>query len=243
MPDGVVGPLTAAELSAPAPPPIEPLPTAPLPTAPPIDRSLRLSSDRYFGDPRPKSLIVLHHTVGGSALSTFRWFQARPGHIATAYLVERDGTIFELFDPRLWAFHLGVAGTGGTLDRRSIGIELASEGALFGGPGELLAFGGPGVVRRFTGPAFDAGSPWRDHRWFAAYNEAQTEAAIELVDHLLATFGIPRRTPGDHGGRIHDLDFRGVVSHHHLRADKTDVHPGFPWSRLVERCALEVVVV
>lgn len=241
LPDGIVGPLTAAELAAPSPVPAAPPPAAPPPAVPAIDRSLRLSADRYFGEVLPKSLIVLHHTVGGSALSTFRSFQSRPGRIATAYLVERDGTIFELFDPRLWAFHLGIPGAGGALDRRSIGIELANEGALFGERGDLHAFGEPGEGTPFTGEVFDPGRPWRGHRWFAAYTGAQTEAAIELVDHLLGAFGVARRTPADHGGALRDLRFRGVVGHHHLRDDKSDPHPGFPWSRLVERCRLSVV--
>ena len=50
-----------------------------------------------------------------------------PNRIATAYIVERDGTIFEVFDPRHWAFHLGLKGSQGQVDRRSIGIEIASE--------------------------------------------------------------------------------------------------------------------
>jgi hypothetical protein len=30
-----------------------------------------------------------------------------PG-VATAYVIDRDGTVFELFDPAAWAFHLGL---------------------------------------------------------------------------------------------------------------------------------------
>lgn len=231
LPDGVVGPLTRAELSG-----RWPLPADPSPEVPAIDRSLRLPSTQYFGEAQRKSLIVLHHTAGASALSTFRWLASRPAPVAVAYLVARDGTIFELFDPRLWAYHLGVPGSGGGLERRSIGIELANEGALSGFSDALFAFGDPS--ERFTGAVFDAGRPWRGHRWFAAYSEAQTEATIALVDHLLATFDIARQTPADHTGTLRDLVFEGVISHHHLRADKSDLHPGFPWGLLVERCAL-----
>jgi hypothetical protein len=72
--------------------------------------------------------------------------------------VERDGTVFEVFDPRFWAFHLGLAGTGGRVDRRSIGIEIASEGWLEERGGELLAIGRP-----FGGAVYDHGGPWREN--------------------------------------------------------------------------------
>lgn len=236
LPDGIVGPLTRAELSG-----RFPLPDEPSPEVPPIDRSLRLPPTQFFGEAQPKSLIVLHHTAGATALSTFRFLASRPAPVAVAYLVARDGTIFELFDPRLWAFHLGVPGSGRGMERRSIGIELANEGALFGFPDNLFAFGGPEEGTRFTGTVFDAGRPWRGHRWFAAYTEAQTEAAIALVDHLLTSFHVPRQTPAEHTGTLRDLTFQGVISHHHVRPDKTDVHPGFPWDRLVVRCGLSLV--
>ena len=101
---------------------------------------------------------MLHYTAGGSARSTFTWWQTgQPQRVATAYLVERDGTVFEVFDPRFWAFHLALAGTGGRVERHSIGIELASAGWLEERGGELLAFGGP-----FGGAVYDHGAPWRE---------------------------------------------------------------------------------
>ena len=54
--------------------------------------------------------------------------------------MEPDGTVFEVFDPRFWAFHLELAGTGGRVDRRSIEIEIASEGWL-GEEGDRLVEG------------------------------------------------------------------------------------------------------
>lgn len=242
LPDGIVGPLTReALLEAKAGEQAGESAEAPEPAAgagPPVDRSLQLSDAQYLQEAHPKDLIVLHHTAGGSARSTFNWWQeGDPKRIATAYVVERDGTIFEVFDPRFWAFHLGLRGTGGRVDRRSVGIELASEGWLEERDGELLAFGRP-----FEGEVYDHGSEWRGHRHFAAYTDDQVAAAIALVDHLCELFAVPRRTPADHEGFDRALfEFQGIVGHHHVRADKTDLHPGFPWDRLVEEARLEVV--
>ena len=52
--------------------------------------------------------------------------QDDPARIATAYLVDTDGAIYEVFDPAFWAFHLGLQGTKGKHDKRSIGIEIAT---------------------------------------------------------------------------------------------------------------------
>jgi N-acetyl-anhydromuramyl-L-alanine amidase AmpD len=238
LPDGVVGPLTRAALEEPETEPGEPAGGQERPegAGPAVDRSLRLSDAQYLQEEHPKDLIVLHHTAGGSARSTFNWWQeGDPKRIGTAYIVERDGTIFEVFDPRFWAFHLGLRGTEGRVDRRSVGIELASEGWLEEGDGGLRAFGRP-----FEGEVYDHGSEWRGHRLFAAYTDDQVAAAIALVDHLCELFAVPRRTPADHGGFDRNLfDFQGIVGHHHVRADKTDLHPGFPWDRLVRECRLE----
>lgn len=235
LPDGIVGPITRGALADARPDD----PDGPEPgegAGPAVDRTLRLTPGQYVDESHPKDLLVLHHTAGASARSTVAWWQQTGSRIATAFVVERDGTIHEVFDPRLWAFHLGIAHTAGRVDRRSIGIELASEGWLQEADGELRAFG-----RRFAGTVYDHGSKWRGHRHWAAYTPAQVEAAIELADHLCDVFAIPRRTPRDHFGFDAGLvDFRGLCGHHHVRADKTDLHPGFPWGELIDRCRLQL---
>ncbi len=231
LPDGLVGPQTQAALDDDA--------TAvdtPPDAAPPIDRNLRLSRGNYVEEATSKDLIVMHHTVGGSARSTIGWWESQANRVATAYVIERDGHIHEVFDPRFWAYHLGVRGMP-SMDRRSIGIELASEGPL-----EKTATGYRAFGRAFTGAVYDHGSTWRrTARYFAAYTPEQLEAASKVVDHLSALFGIPRKMPAN----TTDFDaalyhFKGVIGHHHVRADKTDVHPGFDWDGLSEAANLNV---
>src|SRR5213082_1851366 len=103
-----------------------------------IYSDLRLPPGEYFNAPQAKDLIVLHHTVGGSAKSTFDYWRTDPQHIGTAYIVERDGTIFEVFPPECWAYHLGLKTTS-SVDKRSIGIEIAYEGALLERGGKYYA--------------------------------------------------------------------------------------------------------
>ncbi len=207
-----------------------------------IDRSLRLANNQYYQTRARKDMIVLHHTAGGSARSSFNWWQQTPSHIATAYIVERDGTIYEVFDPRDWAYHLGLKGTRGAVDKRSIGIEMASEGGLKEAGGQLYKFDRVSSGTKFSGEFYKHPAQWRGYQYFAAYTPKQMESVIELTRHLLDAFAIPRQTPTNHLDYNEDLKiFRGVVGHHHLRRDKSDLHPGFDWKTLIKKCELKKV--
>ena len=206
-----------------------------------VDRKNRLDKKDYISTETKKSLIVLHHTVGGSAKSTIDYWRSDSGRIATAYVVKRDGRICEVFDPKYWAFHLGLKGTNGAVDKRSIGIEIASEGALIQRKGELYCFDKVSERTRFTQDYYEYPEPWRGYRFFDAYADAQATAVADLINLLCDKFKIPRKTPANH----FDADdtyraFEGIIGHHHVRPDKSDIHPGFQWQRTIDECRLEL---
>lgn len=198
--------------------------------------TLTLPAGQYHEEAQEKSLIVLHHTVGGSARSTFDWWVTDPRRIGTAYLVERDGTVYEVFPPAAWANHLGVKET--AIERRSIGIELCSEGGLTVANGHAWAFDGKrdlGPVAQLTGRI--EYHEWRGFQCFDSYEPAQVAATFLLVNDLCVRFGIPRQmpTPAECRGpadyrRWHD--YHGVLHHALVRGDKSDLHPGFPFEAL-----------
>lgn len=216
---------------------------------PDVDRSLRLKPDQYKPDVEEKSLIVLHHTVGGSAESTFKWWVDDPEPVGTAYIVARDGKVFEVFPPRQWAWHLGIKSP--RTEQRSIGIELASEGALTtqgdAGSEVLYAFDGRRRLGLATtllaeGRVVRLEWPWRGYQWFDAYEEKQVTSTIKLVAYLCEMYGIQRWLPPREdltlpADRRKWIGWNGVLHHAMLRRSKTDLHPGFPWERL--RYALE----
>jgi hypothetical protein len=49
--------------------------------------------------PASKDLLVLHFTAEASAEGAFSSWVADTSRVATAYIVDRDGTIYETFDP------------------------------------------------------------------------------------------------------------------------------------------------
>ena len=213
-----------------------------------ITRKLRLPASEYYSHRYPKSLCVLHHSVGGSARSTFTWWHTDRNHsglptrIGTAYIVERDGTIFEIFPPECWAYHLGIKGAHGRVDHRSIGIEMANEGPLIHRGGKFYCFGHVSERTEYDGKVFDYKWEYRQqYRYFAAYTDKQIKATVRLVDHLIFRFHIPAVMPRNpfKANQAKYLNYKGILGHAHLRPDKTDPHPGFPWDELACRCGLK----
>lgn len=223
--------------------------TAMFPVAEPvIDRTtLRLEPTRdYFAEAKLKTTVVLHHTVGGSASSTHKWWRDDPRRVGTAYLVERDGRIFETFPPDCWAWHVNAKAQ--DLEERTIGIELCSEGALQAlqdqaNPGRTLLFGlngtrnlGDAAVALEQGRAVYFEEGWRGYQWFDAYDLRQFNAAAALITWLCQQFRILPRIPleAPHA----EADARrwyaqgGVLHHAMYRPDKSDLHPAFPWVEL-----------
>lgn len=131
-----------------------------------INRTFRLSSGKYMLDIVPKKQLYLHHTVGGSALSTFQYWEGKDNRVGTAFLIERDGTIYEVFSPHYWAWHLGLkTGSNTVANKQSIGIEIASEGMLRSGIELNLSLKAHGQPERFDEDrlyAFDI-EPARDY--------------------------------------------------------------------------------
>jgi hypothetical protein len=170
-----------------------------------VDRSLHLPESEYFAQPQAKSGIAIHHTVGRTARSTLEAWRVdrstagRPRLVGTAYIIDHDGTVFEVFDPAAWAYQFGLRWPHAArlqFERRFIGIELASEGGLIEHEGELYCFGR--VSPRTWKPeweAFDYGRPYRGYQWFDRYEAAQLEALGRLVGELCTRFAIPRHYP------------------------------------------------
>ena len=202
-----------------------------------VDRSLRLPRGEYFSGIQRKSGIAIHHTAGGSAEASVRiWCRdhgngGRPNLVGTAFIIGHDGTVFEIFNPTAWAFQFGLrwpAAARLAFERRFIGIEIASEGALIEQDGELYCFDRiSSRTRKPRDQALDAGHPYRGYRWFDRYEPAQIRSLGKLVDELCTRFEIPRQYPEQpfeyYGDRL--ARFEGVIGHAMVRLDKTAPAP------------------
>ena len=209
-----------------------------------ISKKYRLAIDQYFPEPQEKRAIVLHHTVSATVRSVFDWWQndaytdGHPRKIGTAFVIEKNGEVFELFAPDCWAHHLGSRHPfNREANQKSIGIELVNEGGLIERQGRWFWFSGHAS---FAGEVHTLRQPWRGYHAFAAYPAAQIDALTLLVRELCAGFNIPRVLPPKPlEYSLEFLAFHGIYSHCNVRADKTDVHCGFPFAEFYQNIQQE----
>jgi N-acetylmuramoyl-L-alanine amidase len=82
-----------------------------------------------FNERRP-SIVVLHHTTNETAAQALRTLTDRAREVSAHYLIDRDGSIYQLVDERYRAWHAGISQWGSIKDvnSASIGIELDNNG-------------------------------------------------------------------------------------------------------------------
>ena len=223
----------------------EPVPAAVL-SPPPAglainQKKFRLPLNCFMQQETNKDLILLHYTAGRSAQSAFdTWVQAH-NQVATAYVLDVDGTIYEMFDPKFWAFHLGVGTDNHREHKRSIGIEIVNPGVLKLDPAKPDQLNWwPNEFRTKFCTTAETGKfvkkSFRGFDFHATYPEVQIAQVGPLVRHLCERFGIPKKIPAVAQRELFDLAFArgysGVISHQSFRKDKFDVGPAFDWSRV-----------
>lgn len=229
------------QMGAPPPPPAAELV---------LSTRLRMSEAHYFSESQEKDLIVLHFTAGTTASGAVAHWQSLAERIGTAYVIDVDGVIYEVFDPHGWAYHLGIVSQpsapgsslriGSRHDRRSIGIELVNVGPLKRRGDDLCWWLNSWQARyctirderRFVGSAF------RGEQYFATFTDAQYASLRPLVRRLSHEHHIPLVAPPPDVRAVSlpsgfYSEFRGVCSHQNFRADKWDIGPAFDWDRLL----------
>ncbi|MFH0733240.1 MAG: peptidoglycan recognition family protein [bacterium] len=180
----------------------------------------KLEYDQY--GMKTKTLIVLHHTVSSTESSVYNWWCNDGQKVGVAYVVDKNGSIYEYFGPKYWSYHLG-----GKIEKKyninSIGIEIVNEGVLKKIDEKFFWFAGK---NKYSGGVFKF--KWRNEEYWAEYPTKQIEAVVELVKYLTAKFNIPKNvyTKYDYNSKLLTT-FKGIISHCNVRANKTDISPAF----------------
>lgn len=211
-------------------------------------------SDFSYKTNLKKKRICLHHTVGGTAKSTYDyWIQKNKSQdwfIGTALIIERDGSIIQNFANDNWAYQFGLLDkwkytSAMNFEASSIGIEIASEGPAVAAGGGLVFFHGGAYTRAVPKghKIFKAPYNFRGYQHFDAYDDAQVDALIKLLNQLFDTYDIPRVRPMDYGYTYREADikdFEGLIGHVNVRSDKSDPIPDPEfWARIDKECGLK----
>lgn len=194
-----------------------------------------LPDNQYYKVEQPKKIIVLHHTVSGdSVIGDLNWWKTTPERIATAYIIDRNGDVYQTFDDKFWAHHLGITTAqlkkfGSTvsnerLNQLAVGIEIDSWGGLTQKNGKWINAGGKEMPIEKV-EVLD--KPYRGFKAFEKYTKEQIASVKELLLMLNQKYKIPLtyRPEMWEASREALVGTHGVFSHTSYRSDKSDVFP------------------
>lgn len=201
-----------------------------------IIKTYEIKSGQYYPTHHEKKQIFLHHTAGGSARSCLNWWNDTPEHIGVAFVIDRDGKIYQAFDPEKWAFHLGIVGDSNILEKTSIGIELVSYGGLYkAADGNWYFRLTPKQVSHQKlvpdSEVIVLDKPFRGFSAFQKYTPEQIISLKELLAHLVKTFNIKIQEPAelldfwDFKQHVITKSLPGIWTHSNVRKDKSDLYP------------------
>jgi len=206
------------------------------------DQKYVLTTKNYYDEPQFKKSIVLHHTAGWvvqkrnpklASMNHFHWWTSTDKHVSTAFSIDYYGNIYQHFDPKHWAYHLGVGKS--ILDRQSIGIELTNEGGLKKKDnGKFVWFSGKielPYIRENDEPVYVEGG-WRGYDYFAPYSKQQHESTLKLVKYLCDKFNISKNFIDNcnYDPNVLEESFKGIYNHANVRTKgKWDLSPAFPF--------------
>ena len=193
----------------------------------------RLSKDQYVDELTEKRQIYLHHTAGGpSGIAVAKFFNSKPGTVATAFVISASGAIVQCFSSKHWAYHLGLDKqvfadqviSYRSLDKTSIGIEICNYGPLTKRNGYYYNYvGGKIDYKEVT----TLKEKYKGHIYWQSYTDAQIESTRQLLVYLCDQYNIPK----DYFASIFDIDKRalrgekGIFTHNSVRKDKSDIYP------------------
>lgn len=206
--------------------------------------------NQYYRTETPKNQIILHHTVSGpNANGVVNWWIQDPGRIATHFIIQGDGIIYQLYSSKYWAHHLGVKSTflkkqgfsdSGTrnvlLNQNSIGIEICRWGGLVKDMnGYHPSYWDVNVGHEVGNPKVTIASenvtifnePFRGYQYFEKYTPAQINSVIKLVNYLCDKFNIDKTYNDSMWDISNDAlgGKPGIWTHVSYRPDKSDCFP------------------
>jgi len=209
----------------------------------------------YFHDVEyPKKQILLHYTAG-QLVSDLSALTKQDNHVSVAFVLARDGTIYQLFPSKFWSGSIGLGlgntGTGNARDKQCIAIEISNYGFLVERDGNLeTVYSRMTNVNGNVGPADvycsltetaayqKLATPFRGQLYYASFTKQQYQSLIVLLRYLTAKFQIPRvfLPEATRYNTTNDvLGFNGIVSHVNYRpSGKWDIGPAFDWQQVIE---------
>lgn len=212
---------------------------------------VEFSTNDYYREETKKNQIVLHHTVSGSEVnSSINWWKSDPRKVATSFIINGSGKIYQLFSSKYWAHHLGIKsdflknkgfkdyGTRNLiLNKGSIGIEICNWGGLVKSENDTFH---PALwdskikkfvpnkkvqIKEHNVETYD--KPYRGFKYFEKYTNEQIESTARLSIYLCDKYNISKK----YNSEMWDINMdalsgkSGIYTHTSFFIGKSDCHP------------------
>lgn len=190
-------------------------------------KSFKIKEANYIKDITKKSKIILCNSFSSSMEFANGWILRLGGEYknTTAFSVDRDGSIYQHFDPKYYSFMVDDD----KVNEDSIGITLVNEGWL-----DMTI---DGDLINLRGQIYDKSGGFKNQYWrgfndWVLYTEEQYEALAELILYLNKKFNIYNKVI-THNTRLSNPNiYDGVLSRSNFNKDTTDVSPAFNFNKL-----------
>lgn len=187
---------------------------------------LPLPVSQYYRTAYTKKQIVLHGTNSDSSPKEIvSYWHSNPEKFGAAFLIDRDGTIYQTFESHYWIQHIGLRGEYFlSLDQHSIAIDLCNLGPLKEKDGLFYSHLNSLVD---IDDVIDYGSNFRGSRYYQSYSTEQVQSLKELLLKLCARHEIPKHIATESWDiSLAALDGKsGIFTGVNFRKDVTDCHP------------------
>lgn len=206
----------------------------------------------FYDEKHDKKKVLLHFTVGHLKGDILSLTSESRGHVSTAFVLGRDGTIYQLFSSAAWSYHLGIGALGGNGNQSkiSVAIEISNYGPLIKNGNNLeTVYSKPDrrdvyCTVNDTDQYIKLDKSFRGYQYYTAFTNEQYHHLILLLRYLTASYKIPRTFPSEaerfETTRSASADLEGIMSHVNFRTDKIDIGPAFDWERVIAGVQAEV---
>jgi N-acetyl-anhydromuramyl-L-alanine amidase AmpD len=200
-------------------------------------------TDFFYPEEQKKTAVVLHFTVG-YLTGDLGTLIEQSSHISVPFVIGRNGTVYQLFNAKYWAYHLGRGTVGGNSNgsKRSIAIELSNIGPLERHDGELRTIYDSKyctIAEKDFYTKLD--SAYRKYTYYSTFTEEQYDSLSKLISYLCSKHNIPREfLPIEERFSLFSdaaeaQAFKGICSHVNFRAyGKVDIGPAFEWDKITD---------
>jgi N-acetylmuramoyl-L-alanine amidase len=202
-------------------------------------------SGYYYDEKFTKEKIVLHFTVGHIKGDIYSLSNKSRGHVSTAFVLGRNGTIYQLHSSAAWSYHLGrnALGGNGEQSKVGIGIEISNYGPLIKKGNNLETVYSSDTRKDVyctmddTEQYIKLPQKFRGYQYYTAFTNEQYHNLILLLRYLTKTYDIPRKFVNESSRyettSAGSANFEGICSHVNFRTDKIDIGPAFDWDRVI----------